>query len=176
MMQANININEPAANDSATLHEAIFHDRRLTTRNVVRWIDQLLNTLLVFHRSYTTVGEFGIDDVKLGPDSSLASTRAFSDHLLTKLKTGHDALSALNFADSSKKKNRAQPSDRSVCLDFYRRLSAVHSLDARKLGDEGAPAARAGSPERRRKRIPRGFDCQTITQFDARNDNNLSIP
>ena len=173
-MQANVN--ELAADDSATLHEAIYNDRRLTTRNIVRWIDQVLNTLLVFHKSYTTVGEFGINDVKLGPDSSLASSRAFSDHLLSKLKTGHDALNALNFKDSSKKKNETQPSDRNVCLDFLQRLSSLHASDGKTPGEQGTSAVRAGSPERRRKRLPRGFDCQTITQFDARNDNNLSIP
>lgn len=166
-----VNTSELTVDDSDTLHEAIFNDRRLTTRNIVRWIDQILNTLLVFHKSYTTVGDFGIHDIKLGPDPSLASAKAFTDHLLTKLKTGHDAFSALNFSDSTKKKNATQASDRSVCMDFLRKLSS-----AKKLRDENSAAPRAGSPEKRRKRLPKGFECQTITQFDAKNDNNLSIP
>ena len=159
--------------DSATLYEAIYNDRRLTTRNIVRWIDQVLNTLLLFHKGYTCVGDFGIRDIRLGPDSSLSSTKAFSEHLLNTLKSGQDAMRSLNFSPSVKKKKESDDKERSVVLDFQRKLAVASNGSAQTTGS--TTIKRTSSPERSRRRLPRGFDCQYMTQFDARHDNNIIL-
>ena len=148
---------------SDTLYDIIHNDRRLTTRNIVRWIDQVLNTVLLYHKGYTTVGEFGIDDVKLGPESLIASTKSFAENLLTALKSGQDAGSTLSYIESPSKKSKpTQDGDRSAALDFRRRLTAASGLQM-------------GHAEQHQRRLPRGFEYQWMIKLDIRHDNNISI-
>lgn len=164
--------------ESDTLYDAIYHDRRLTTRNVVRWIDQLLNTVLLFHKAYLTVGEFGISDIRLGPEASIASTRAFADNLLNLLKGGQHVNSSLDFSaapQSPKRKTENIPDKgRGAALDFHRRITAA-TADLSQAGSTENLTLRPQSPEKARKRLPQGFDCQWMTKLDIRHDNNICI-
>lgn len=59
---------------SHTLDDAIENDRRLTSRNVLKWIQQLSTTLFGIHRNYVTLRDFTLQDISLCSESSFVFT------------------------------------------------------------------------------------------------------
>ncbi len=55
------------------LDDVIQNDRRLTTRNLVKWIQQLFTTLFGIHRNYVVFSELTIQDVLLCAESQFIS-------------------------------------------------------------------------------------------------------
>jgi hypothetical protein len=151
--------------EDGTLQEAIASDRRLTTRNIVRWVDQIIGNVLASGKAFLSVGDFGALDVKLGYASSLDSTIAYNDSFTAWLKLGR-ALPTDKFEPPSKGTDKKLPSDndRIAVLDFQRRVSALQrEASAAQSGKEGG-------------RHPRGFECVKMLRFESRHDNNIIIP
>jgi hypothetical protein len=47
------------------LDDAIENDRRLTSRNIMKWIQQLSTTLFGIHRNYVTLSDLNLQDIAL---------------------------------------------------------------------------------------------------------------
>lgn len=45
--------------------QAMEESRRITEKNVLKWIQQLLCTILTFHKNYISIGDFDLSDVYL---------------------------------------------------------------------------------------------------------------
>jgi hypothetical protein len=160
---------EKHAEEEDTLHEAIFNDRRLTSRNILRWILQVLTTVQTFHKSFASTGDFGILDIKLGPESDLISSRYFTSKVLAALQAGQNPLTvaidkngeAASVKAKAKRKGSDAAmemdsgSDRSASLDFQSKLSLVRDT--------------SGS------RFPKGFECQKMTRFEGKQTTSITI-
>jgi hypothetical protein len=153
--------------EESTLHEAIESDRRLTTRNVVRWLDQLSAGILACHRAYISVGDFGVTDVKVGHRGAVASSVSYAEAFTAWLKLGNDAVNCrYDTGDPSLCSGVAQADgERIAVLDFHRRVR----LHQQTMGRNAEPR----SPN---SRLPKAFECQNMLRFDFRHDNNISIP
>ena len=65
---------------AGTLVEAISSERRITTRNIMKWSFQLLSTIMHLHKNYMTIGEIDLGDVYLESDLRLQETLADLKH------------------------------------------------------------------------------------------------
>lgn len=61
-----------------TLFETLSSERRVTSRNVIKWIQQLLTSMLVVHCNYMSVGDITLSDVILESDAYVVS--ALQEH------------------------------------------------------------------------------------------------
>ncbi|RYH04959.1 hypothetical protein EON65_46030 [archaeon] len=52
-------------NSVVNMAQAMEESRRITEKNVVKWIQQLLSTILTFHKNYISIGDFDLNDVYL---------------------------------------------------------------------------------------------------------------
>jgi hypothetical protein len=151
--------------EDGTLQEAIASDRRLTTRNIVRWVDQLIGNVLNSGKAFLSVGDFGVVDVKLGYASSLGSSIAYNEAFIAWLKLGR-AIHVDKFEPTapSNDKKLSSDNDRIAVLDFQRRVAAVQKeLSVSQTKKDGT-------------RPPRGFECVKMLRFESRHDNNIVIP
>eukprot|EP01031_Cornospumella_fuschlensis_P035056 gene35056-42456_t len=48
-----------------SLVQAMEESRRITEKNVLKWIQQLLTTILTFHKNYVAIGDFDLNDMYL---------------------------------------------------------------------------------------------------------------
>lgn len=159
--------------DKGTLHEAIANDRRITNRNVYKWIDQVLNTMQVYHRSFASIGEFSILDVNIGYSHQLKDSVAFGENLLATFKANQHAVEALKLKIGDPEKI-LNDGERIAAVDFRRRIQAYQSSLSDKANSQelvrsnGAPTARST--------LPRGFEIPKMLKFDFKHDNNVCIP
>jgi hypothetical protein len=158
--------------EEATLYEAIESDRRLTMRNIIRWLDQLSICILNSHRSYVSVGDFSTMDVKVGNRASLASAISYSEAFTAWLKLGNDALTCKYDTGDPSLSSQVVKADaeRIAVLDFHRRVREYQNSLATKKKDPNATASEAGP------RLPKAFECQKMLRFDYRHDNNICVP
>lgn len=161
--------------DKGTLQEAIANDRRITSRNIFKWIDQVLNVLLVYHRSFMSVGEFGLLDVSIGYSKQLKDLVAFEESLLAVLKANHNAVEALKVKNSVAERELIED-ERIATLDFKRRI-LLHQSKLSEAAKHQELVVRSETTTATEKRaLPRGFLSSKLLKFDYKHDNNVCIP
>ena len=170
-LKANVvDIDVQLANISdSTLHEAIENDRRLTTRNIVRWIDLVAAAITNCHRAFVSPGKFTAEDIVLGNKQALSNTSMFTEKSISRMKTDQEYLSLTD--EQSIESNMLPNSiedDRLAALDFLRR-TLLYRKSIERPGTAGEPA---DLPDW----MPRGFQSATLTRFDHRHDGNIAIP
>lgn len=156
--------------EESTLHEAIESDRRLTTRNIIRWLDQIIAWIQTCHRAYVSVGDFGVLDVKVGHRAAVAASVQYSEAFTAWLKLGNDAVnSRFDTGDPSLSSTVTKAdSERIAVLDFHRR---VRLFQQATFGHKHGPQ----SAQDKLTRLPRSFESQKMLRFDYRHDNTIII-
>ena len=156
--------------EEATLHEAIENDRRITTRNIIRWLDQILSCIINCHRAYISVGHFTAMDVKIGNRATLSSAMSYADAFTAWLKLENDAINCkYDTGDPSLSSKMANSdNERIAMLDFHRRVHLHQQTFGRKLSQKEIYMDQ-------NSRLPKGFECQKMARFDFRHDNNITI-
>ena len=75
--------------ESESMLETIVHDRRITDRNSIRWIQEISASLISFFRQYNViVGTFGLEEISLFGDDSFLNTFQKLHTLLPNLADG----------------------------------------------------------------------------------------
>lgn len=155
------------------LCEAILNDRRITIRNIIKWIHRLLNTLLGFHSVYTSLGDFDIHSIKIGTTESLQSLNDYCSNILLKLKP-ENADSVTIKKGKNKKFNQVDEDMRKVTIDLHKPMA--NSAVATNTQYENCRSAIGTKSLPYQTRIPREFDSSKIMRFNVKKDGAITVP